>query len=45
MALGDQTKAIDWVRRALAIYEAIEAPNAERARTRLAEWTAELDAG
>ncbi|MEM8949142.1 MAG: tetratricopeptide repeat protein [Pseudomonadota bacterium] len=43
--IGDEAKAIDWLRQALAIEEAIEDPTVDQTRTRLAEWTAEHDAG
>ncbi len=37
-ALGDRTRAIDCARAALSIYEAIESPNAEAVRKKLAKW-------
>ena len=40
-ALGELATAVEWVRQALEIYEVIESPYTEAARTRLAEWTAE----
>ncbi|MGI9418981.1 MAG: alpha/beta fold hydrolase [Geminicoccaceae bacterium] len=43
--LGERAKAIDWLRQALAIEEAIEDPTVDQTSTRLAEWTAEEDAG
>jgi tetratricopeptide (TPR) repeat protein len=36
--LGDRAKAIAHVKAALEIYEQLESPNAEMARTQLAEW-------
>jgi hypothetical protein len=36
--LGEQSKAADYARSALGIYEQIESPWAENVRKKLAEW-------
>jgi hypothetical protein len=38
--LEEKDRAIDLVRSALEIYEALEAPNAQKARNALEEWGA-----
>lgn len=39
-SLKEQRRAVDLVKQALKIYEAIESPNAEKARNKLKEWSA-----
>ena len=41
-ALGDRDAAVERMQRALAIYDAMEVPEADRARDRLAAWRGEL---